>query len=296
MPYSMTGFARAASAGEQPVSVTIRGVNHRFLDLKIRSPQELEGVDALVRRVVKKHVRRGALQVSINLEGRRETNLELNRELADAYLAAYGELAEKAGVTAPPDLTNLLRIPGIISSGEAADDDVRKTLEAELEQALETALTAFNAERSREGAGVADDIRGRTRSIADEVAALSKAAAGMVPHFRDRLEKRLNELLGDSSIDPQRVVQEAAVLAERTDVSEELQRLASHCQRLLALLDSGGEIGKKADFLAQELNREANTLLSKCTPLGEAGLPVTEAGLRLKAEIEKIREQVQNLE
>ncbi len=297
MPYSMTGFARATSEGEHPLSVTIRGVNHRFLDLKIRSPQEFDAADALVRRVVKKHVIRGSLHVGITFEGRGDEALKLNHQLADAYLAAYGDLAEKIAVTAPPDLTAILRIPGVLASSDTTlADDERTALEAKLERTLEQALEAFNSERAREGDGLIEDVRSRTQAIAGEVETLKAEAGEMIPHFRERLQRRLDELLGDSTIDPQRVVQEAAVLADRTDVSEELQRLGSHCERLLALLETEGEIGKKLDFLAQEMNREANTLLSKSTPLGEAGLPVTEAGLRLKAEIEKIREQAQNLE
>ena len=139
-------------------------------------------------------------------------------------------------------------------------------------------------------------MRARGETIAAEAAGVAQPAADLAPHFQERLQTRLQALLAETPIDPQRILQEAAVLADRCDVSEELQRLAAHGRRLAELLDAGGEVGKQLDFLAQEMNREANTLLSKTTPLGEAGLPLTDAGLRIKAEVEKIREQAQNLE
>jgi uncharacterized protein (TIGR00255 family) len=293
----MTGFARVASEGEPSLEVTVRSVNNRFLDLKIRTPSELDAVDAKIRALVGAHVKRGSVQVHVNLRVQRSTSLRLNRGLAESYLEAYRDLAAAQGVTAPPDLTSVLRIPGVLEeqTAERTDED-QEALEALLERVLRQALVKLNEEREREGTGIAEDVRARGETIAAEAAAVAKPAAELAPHFQQRLASRLQELLGDTPIDPQRILQEAAVLADRCDVSEELQRLAAHARRLAELLDAGGEVGKQIDFLAQEMNREANTLLSKTTPLGEAGLPLTDAGLRLKAEIEKIREQAQNLE
>jgi len=297
MLYSMTGFARVASDGEPAIEVSVRSVNHRFLDLKIRTPPEFESLDPLVRRVAKRHLKRGSVQISISLDSRRESSLELNRDLADAYLRAHKELADANNLSQSPDLMALLRIPGILGPADQEwTDDQREEIEASLEATLTSAFEALNEERAKEGAGLEADVRARTKSVAKEAEAVTVAAAQMAPMFRERLEKRLNQLLGETPIDPQRLLQEVAVLSDRTDISEELQRLTAHAERMLDILDKGGEAGKKIDFLAQEMNREANTLVSKSTPLGEAGLPITEAGLRLKAEIEKIREQAQNLE
>ena len=294
---SMTGFARVASEGDPSVEVLLRAVNHRFLDLKMRTPPELEGSDPLVRKLIKENVRRGSVQLNVNLRSERATKLALNRELAGAYLAAYDELAQTLELSHPPDLTAILRVPGVLGEQEAELTEAQRAqLERRLEATLQAALDQLNAERLREGEGIAADVRERITRIGREAAELTERVGAMIPDFQARLEKRLTELLGQTQLDPQRILQEAAVLADRCDISEELQRLSAHVQRVLDLLDGGGEVGKQLDFLAQELNREANTLLSKTNPLGAAGMPVTEAGLRLKAEIEKIREQAQNLE
>lgn len=294
---SMTGFARVTSEGEPALEVTVRSVNNRFLDLKIRTPSDLDGLDPKIRALVSKHVQRGSIQVHVNLRAERSTALQLNRELAAAYLGAYRELAAAQGVSESPDLTSVLRIPGVLEERAAErSKEEQAELAARFEQTLDDALVKLNGERAREGAGIAADIRSRGETIAAETAAVAKPAADLIPRFQERVRDRLQNLLGETPIDEQRVIQEAAVLADRCDVSEELQRLAAHAKRLSELLDAGGEAGKQIDFLAQEMNREANTLLSKTTPLGEAGLSLTDAGLRLKAEIEKIREQAQNLE
>jgi uncharacterized protein (TIGR00255 family) len=169
-------------------------------------------------------------------------------------------------------------------------------LESAFTGCLSQALEELNKVRRSEGAGIADDVRQQARQMAQEIGQLEAARLGTVADFQKRLESKLQELLGQAGIDPQRILQEAAVLADRTDISEELQRLGSHVERLLAILEQENDVGKQIDFLAQELHREANTVLSKTTPLGRAGLPLTEIGLRLKQQIEKVREQAQNLE
>ena len=293
----MTGFARVASEGEPNLEVTVRSVNNRFLDLKIRTPSDFDSLDPKIRALVSAHVKRGSVQVFVNLRAHRSTALQLNHDLAQAYLEAYRELATVQGVSDPPDLTSILRIPGVLEErGSEPQAENQGAAAALLEQTLEAALVKLNEERAREGAGIAADIRARGETIAAEAAAVAIPAADLTPRFQRRVAERLQTLLGETPIDEQRILQEAAVLADRCDVSEELQRLAAHARRLADLLEAGGEVGKQIDFLAQEMNREANTLLSKTTPLGEDGLALTDAGLRLKAEIEKIREQAQNLE
>ena len=293
----MTGFARAADDGPPGVEVSVRSVNNRFLDLKIRTPAGWDDLEARLRTLAAGRLKRGSVQIAVEMRQRRAAALGLNRELAAVYLDAYRELAAAEGVSAPPDLSAILRLPGVLEErrGEDGEGDRERTLAA-VEAVAALALDALAAEREREGAGIAADLRARARSIADETEALFAAASEMTALFQRRLAVRLGELLGGAALEPQRLAQEAAVLADRCDVSEELQRLASHTAHLLELLDAGGEAGKAIDFLAQEMNRETNTLLSKTTPLGAAGLPLTQAGLRLKAEIEKVREQAQNLE
>jgi len=294
MTYSMTGFARVESNIEDPsIQIQIRAVNHRQLDIKTRSPQELESADQMIRRVVRERVKRGQLQISISLSSDATPALELNRPLVDAYLAAYSDLAEAAGVETPPDLTALLRTPGVVSQGTR---EPVEGLDGRVESVLIETIDKLNEERAREGATVVGDVKARTETIAKGVGELRVKLADTVPLFQAKLRSRLEELLGQAGIEPQRILQEAAVLADRTDISEELQRLEAHTARLLDMLDTGGEVGKRLDFLAQEMNREANTLLSKTNPLGPEGLPVTEIGLSMKAEVEKIREQAQNLE
>ena len=299
MAFSMTGYARTQSEGDElSLVLTIRSVNHRFLDMQIRIPPQLEPLERLIRRTVKQHVKRGQLQISVSLRWKQAaTAFTINRSLTEAYLKAYQELSEQYSVMAPPDLNVILRVPGVIGFDNADLDDERKTLlEQTLVDCLERAAEELNRTRRQEAEGIVEEMQQRGRSIQADLEKLTAVREETVPKFRERLERRLQEVLEQVDLDPQRLVQESAVLAERADMSEELQRLASHAGRFLELLENDGELGKQIDFLAQEMNRETNTILSKTTPLGSAGLPVTEIGLRVRAEIEKIHEQAQNLE
>ena len=299
MAFSMTGYARTQSEGDElSLVLTIRSVNHRFLDMQIRIPPQVEPFERLIRRTVKQHVKRGQLQISVSLRWKQAaTAFTINRSLTEAYLKAYQELSEEYSVVAQPDLNTILRVPGVIGFDNADLDDERKTLlEQTLVDCLERALEELNRTRRQEAEGIVKEMEQRGRSIQADLEKLKAVREETVPKFRERLEQRLQEVLEKLDLDPRRLVQESAVLAERADISEELQRLASHAGRFLDLLENDGELGKQIDFLAQEMNRETNTILSKTTPLGSAGLPVTEIGLRVRAEIEKIREQAQNLE
>ena len=294
----MTGYARTQSDTDRfSMSVVVRGVNHRFLDIQLRLSAELEGFETGIRRIVKERVGRGQLQITATLKQSASTaQLEVNRPLVDAYLTAYRELANERGITAEPDLNSILRIPGAVTFTESANDEDASQLEAAFFELLESALAEFNETRRREAEGILAEMKTRASDVLAGVRAIEAEREGVLPLFRDRLEKRLTDLVGQAGIEPQRILQEAAVLTDRSDISEELQRLAGHAERLLQILEEEVAIGKQIDFLAQEMNREANTILSKSTPLGQAGMTVTEHGLRVKAEIEKIREQTQNLE
>lgn len=297
--YSMTGYGRAsAETDEASLTLTLRSVNHRFLDMQLRLPADLEALDLSVRREVKRRIRRGQLQITAALRwSRPPQTLAVNRPLVDAYMAALRSLAKDYGIHAEPDLTAVLRLPGAASVDAGALDDERMAaLRETVLQCLQRALDELKESRRQEAAGIVEEMRERAKAIRQDVERLREARSGVVPKLQQRLEKKLADLLAQAQIEPQRLAQEAALLADRTDISEELQRLAAHAERLLEMLREGGELGKRIDYLAQEMNREANTILSKSSPLGPEGLPATEAGLRLKAEIDKIREQAQNLE
>jgi len=299
MAFSMTGYARTQSEGDElSLMLTIRSVNHRFLDMQIRIPPQLEPYERLIRRTVKQHVKRGQLQISASVHWKQEVGaFTINRASTEAYLKAYRELSDEYSIMAQPDLNVILRIPGVVSFDNAEINGERSArLEQTLTDCLERALQELNRTRRQEAEGIVEEMQQRGRSIEIDLEKLEAVREETVPKFQERLEQRLQEILEKVDLDPQRLVQESAVLAERADISEEVQRLASHVGRFLELLGNEGELGKQIDFLAQEMNRETNTILSKTTPLGSAGLAVTEIGLRVRAEIEKIREQTQNLE
>ena len=299
MPYSMTGYARSAyDDGELSLAVTLRSVNHRFLDLQIRIPPQVEPFEALIRRRVKERLKRGQLQLNVSLGWKQQkAAFSLNRPLLDAYLEAHRELAEKHGLSQPPDLSAILRVPGALNfENSDLDDERRNKLEAALDETLARALEQLEHSRSIEASGIVEEMGGRAASIKADLETLRGALNNVIPRFQQRLEARLADLFEKLEPDSHRLMQEAALLAERADISEEVHRLGAHVERLRVLLEDESELGKKIDFLAQEMNREANTILSKTNPLGSAALAVTEIGLRLKGEIEKIREQAQNLE
>jgi uncharacterized protein (TIGR00255 family) len=293
---SMTGFARVTKAfdgGE--ILVSLKSVNHRGLDLHFHLPPELDAMEADFRAILKGGMARGHVQV--NVEVRRNAAIAaggLNRPLLDAYMRAFREAAEIYQIEAPPDLNAALRLPGMLSAGEQAE--LPEDLSQAVRQAAGEALAALNKEREREGEVTAEEMRRRCRNIGDLTSRMEEIRAGAVPVFQQRLNERLSELLNGAGIEPQRLAQEAALLADRSDISEELVRLRTHAGQLDDMLARGGEVGKQLDFLLQEMNRESNTALSKTGGLGDLGLTLTELGLAAKSEIDKIREQSLNLE
>ncbi len=291
---SMTGFARVQKHGEEgDLTLTVKSVNHRGLDMHFHMPDELGGVENALRAVVKRLAARGHFQVRVTFIGARQAAGALNRGLLEAYLAAFREASERMGLDGQPDLNAALSLPGML--GEPAGEPGDATAQL-LVSALEEAMAELNAFREREGAALAADLKVRAGAVGEAAARLRDLRAQAIPAFQRRLTERLAELLNGASVDPQRLAQEAAVLADRSDIEEELTRLKVHAGQLLALLDAGGEAGKKLDFLLQEMGRETNTILSKIVGLGDIGLAMTDAALAAKAEIEKIREQSQNLE
>lgn len=294
---SMTGFARVRKTNELgEITSTVKSVNHRALDLHTHIPGELEQFEPLLRGVVKKYVSRGHVDVRISFAPAHATAAAaLNRPLFEAYLTALKEAESAYQVVAQPDVHKALRIPGMLAQ-PTGEEDAPAELEQLVTSALEESLTALNVFREREGAEIRQLLKTHNADIRRDAVEIEKLRAPAVEHFRARLEERLAELLKGVSMDPQRLAQEAAVLADRSDITEELGRLQVHSRELDVLLDKGGELGKKLDFLMQEMNRETNTILSKTSGVGELGLKITALGLEAKANIERIREQVLNLE
>jgi uncharacterized protein (TIGR00255 family) len=294
---SMTGFARVRKTiptGE--VVCAIKSVNHRGLDLQFHMAAEFDAIEGGLRAAVKSAVARGHMQVRMSLveQGEAAGQPSLNRPLLGAYMLAYREAAQACGVAGAPDLNSALRVPGMFVSGverEPGPDVARAAVEA-----VNEALAALNEFREREGAVISSEIAGRCRTIQGLVDGIEKIRETAVPAFQKRLRDRLADLLNGAGIEPQRLAQEAALLVDRSDVAEELTRLRTHTAQLEEVVAKGGEVGKRLDFLLQEMNREANTILSKTGGLGELGLKITDLALAAKAEIEKIREQSLNLE
>ncbi len=299
---SMTGFASAQSETVDGTvfTLTLKGVNHRFLDLALRVPSSCDELDVPMRRLLKDNLRRGHVDVTLQImRGEATSQLELNTSLLAAYMAAFREAALQYGVTAEPDLNAILRHPGVLRAEHTVVHESTPALNAAALTLLAELVERFNEVRAQEGASLAAELRAamlRLQALTTEVTALRTDIRSMVV---ERLNFRMVELLqgAEVPVSRDRLLAEAALLAERSDVDEELVRLQTHATRFLSLLEAGGELGKRLDFLLQELNREANTLLSKTSgATGGNGLRVTELGLEMKLEIEKAREQVQNIE
>jgi uncharacterized protein (TIGR00255 family) len=294
---SMTGFARARRACQDgELVVSVKSVNHRGLDVHVRGPEAVDAFEGSIRALVKSRVARGHVEVRLAFPGAAPGAgaAVLNGPLLEAYLKAFQDAADAHGLDAEPDLNAALRVPGMFAA--VADVEPDDNLSATLNEAVEEALGQLNAFREREGAEIAGEMRKHNAGVAATAAEMERIRESALEAFQSRLTDRLKDLLKGAQVDPQRLAQEAAILADRSDIGEELARLRIHSGQLGALLDAGGEVGKKLDFLLQEMNRETNTILSKTNGIGETGLRITELALAAKADIEKVREQSLNLE
>jgi uncharacterized protein (TIGR00255 family) len=292
----MTGFARVRKEIAQgELVLSLKSVNHRGLDLHFHLPNELDALENDVRAVIKSAVARGHVQIHVGLTRNVVGDAApLNRAMFHAYVAAFREAAQLYALDGQPDVNSALCIPGMLSTGDEEElgEEVTKAL---LEAAAE-AVAVLNRGREREGAATAQEMGQRCRSICALVSRMEEIRSGAVGAFQKRLREKLADLLRGAGIEPQRLAQEAAILADRSDISEELMRLRTHAGQLEAMLNGEGEIGKRLDFLLQEMNRESNTVLSKTGGLGDLGLTITDLALSAKSEIDKIREQSLNLE
>ena len=296
--YSMTGFARLTGRVSDHLgfSLSLKSVNHRFLDLHLRLPGGADALEMRLRRALKEKLARGHVELTLTLERNAKAETGYDANLVAGYVAAFRETAHAHGLHGEPDLNVIFRLPGVLNA-EARnrnDDDVPALEEAVIAQ-LDTLVDSLNIMRAQEGQSLVKELS----AALDHLAALVEEAAALRKDVQqayfERISQRIGEML-QGSFDRDRVLQEAALIAERSDVEEEVARMRAHIEHFRSLLHSGGEVGKKLDFLLQEMNREANTLLSKTSGIAGNGPRITELGLGLKAEIERAREQVQNLE
>jgi uncharacterized protein (TIGR00255 family) len=304
--YSMTGFSRHRGRLNDALGWTLvlKAVNHRFLDLHMRMPAGSEALEMQLRRQLKSVISRGHLEVTLTIERTAQHQVEMDHALVASYIAAFRTAAAEHRLREAPSLQTILQLPGVFRTGVQGGNgnpaaDVRtaemEQIEASVMAALPDAVAALQGMRAQEGAALVTELLALADRIATLVDRVTELHGPMQTAHFDRTSARIAALLG-SAPDRERLLQEAAVLADRSDVTEELARLRAHVEHFRQMIDAGGEVGKKLDFLLQEMNREANTLLSKTAGIAGAGTQVTEIGLSLKSEIEKAREQVQNLE
>ena len=292
---SMTGYSQVKMNADDQLTFTLslKSVNHRFLDLHLRLPAEMDPVEMKIRRVLKERLHRGHIEVTLSLERSGGVAFSVNRDLVGGYLRTFREVAEEFGVSAEPDLNAVLKMPGALNAAE--NGDAMAALEKQVTAALEQCIERLNHMREEEGRGAAAELRERMTHLSSATHEVDQLRGKVLKAYHEKVHGRMQELLG-AHADPDRILQEAAMLAERSDIQEEIVRMKNHIQHFLSLLDAGGEVGKKLDFLLQEMNREANTLMSKTTGVAGEALRITGLGLAMKSEIEKAREQVQNLE
>jgi len=290
---SMTGYGRGSTVGADfSVSVDLKTVNNRFLDVHLRLGSELSSMEPLIKRRISSRLSRGRVDVAIGFERTSQVAYEINRPLIAGYVKALREMQQEFNISGELEINALARIPGAL---QPTRDDLSDKMVAGIETAVEQALDDLERMRAQEGETLRKEMQDRIEKIEGLVPTIEEAAAGLVEAYRTRLQKRIGELLSRNGemieVDQARLAQEVAYLSDRSDVSEEMVRLRSHLMQFREALNSSGETGKRLDFLLQELNREANTTLAKSTDLS-----IKEAALAIKAEVEKLREQVQNVE
>jgi len=295
--YSMTGFARAQVRVNDQLSYTlsVKSVNHRFLDVQLRLPSGLDALEMELRKALKDALVRGHVDLTLQVDRSSQQTAGYNRELVNGYLAAFSAAREEHGLTGQqPDLNAILRLPGALQSDSRGDDD-QTALTESVQREIAPLLEELKIMRAREGEALMAILHGTL----DRLAEATEGVATLRPEVEERYQARLTERLLAATgpeFNRQRLLEEVAVMVERSDIAEELTRMTTHIGHFRELLAGGGEIGKKLDFLLQEMNREANTLLSKTGGAGGKGTRITELGLAMKSEIEKAREQIQNVE
>ncbi len=292
MVRSMTGYGRGEANNEcLAVTVELKSVNHRFFEASVRAPRQFAFLEDKLKAYVQSRVARGKIDilVSCDFSAADTDKVEVNESFARSYVEALRTLVEKFGVTDDISASTVARNSDVFSvTKQRVDEDIIWGL---VSTAAETAVDNFIKEREAEGKRLAEDVIGRTKTILNWVSVVEERSPKTVTEYRERIEKKMRELLGDTSVDEQRLITETAIFADRVAVNEETVRLRSHIAHFSEMCEAGGVIGKKLDFTVQEMNRETNTIGSKCQDVEISHIVVD-----IKSEIEKIREQIQNIE
>jgi uncharacterized protein (TIGR00255 family) len=290
----MTGFAQVkGQQGKTAYTFSAKSVNHRFLDLHLRLPGNSDLFEQQLRKLFKEKMHRGHVEVTLALEYAGAKGISVNQELVAGYVNAFRDLSRELDLRADVDLNAVFRMNGVLSASSEMPDEAQ--LQAALLAAAGELIDLLNANRRLEGDHTRAELESRMDQLERNTAQVEQLRGMVVQAHLERIRARMDELL-EGKADPDRILQEAAMLAERSDVQEEIVRLFTHIKHFRALLVEGEDVGKKLDFLLQEMNREANTMLSKTTGLAGEAMRITELGLALKSDIEKSREQVQNVE
>jgi uncharacterized protein (TIGR00255 family) len=293
----MTGFARAAVEVNPQVSyvLSLKSVNHRFLDLHLRLPSGFDALEMELRRVLKEQLLRGHIELSLSVDRTAAQSAGYNRDLVAGYVEAFQAATQEFELQGQPDLNVILRMPGVLQAESRSNEADNAAVSASVLEQIVPLVASLKAMRQREGAALAGVLHATLDRLTDAVKQVAELRPEVEQRYQERLTERLEAAVG-SEVNRQRMLEEVAILVERSDVSEEIARMETHIQHFRDVLSAGGETGKKLDFLLQEMNREANTLLSKTAGVAGKGTRITELGLAMKAEIEKAREQIQNLE
>ena len=292
MVKSMTGFGRCeVSEGDRKMTVEMKSVNHRYLDVNIKMPKKLNFFESAIRSFLKTYLQRGKVDLFITCEDLSEAkgSLKYNRELAAEYLKYLSQMAEEFGLENDVKAGALSRYPEVLVMEEAQDNE--EELWKLLEQALKGACTQMVETRTKEGENLKNDLTDKLDEMLGHVAFIEERSPGIVLEYRKKLEEKVHELLSDAQIEESRLATEVTIFADKICVDEELVRLRSHIEHTKAVLQEKDSVGRKLDFIAQEMNREANTILSKTTDIEVSGHAIEQ-----KTEIEKVREQIQNIE
>ncbi|MCI8532861.1 MAG: YicC family protein [Lachnospiraceae bacterium] len=289
---SMTGFGRCeVSEGDRKITVEMKSVNHRYLDVSMKMPKKLNFFDSSIRAILKKYIQRGKVDVYISYEDLSEGNASLTYHpgIAAQYVEYFRRMEEQFGLTNDIQVSVLARCPEVLVMEEQQEDE--KEIWHLLEQAVHGACEKFVEARVHEGEALKDDLMQKLDEILETVAFVEERFPQILSEYREKLRAKVRELFADAQIDENRLATEVTIFADKICVDEEIVRLRSHVEAVKAALETGGSIGRKLDFIAQEMNREANTTLSKANDL-----EVSNRAIDLKTAIEKVREQIQNIE
>ena len=289
---SMTGFGRCEIAEkERKISVEMKAVNHRYLDVNIKMPKKLNFFESSIRGLLKEYIQRGKVDVFITYEDYTESNVTLkyNHELAAEYVKYIGQMAEDFSLNNDLQACALSRYPEVLTMEEQTVDE--EALWATLEKAVRGAAEQFVETRIREGSNLQKDLFQKLDGMLGYVESIEKRSPEIISEYRQKLLDKVNELLADTQMDENRLAAEVTIFADKICTDEETVRLKSHILATKETLSQGGGVGRKLDFIAQEMNREANTILSKANDL-----TVSDIAINLKTDIEKVREQIQNIE